>query len=102
MRFQFRDADVKQLQSFEQALEDFVADANRTGPCRVSLTSVWKVDPVAMAEPFQTALTQSAAKHCPGDFMSMPSAAGHDAQILARKIAAAMLFVPSIGGISHH
>jgi N-carbamoyl-L-amino-acid hydrolase len=32
----------------------------------------------------------------------MPSGAGHDAQYLARKMPAAMLFVPSIGGISHH
>jgi N-carbamoyl-L-amino-acid hydrolase len=32
----------------------------------------------------------------------MPSGAGHDAQYLARKVPAAMLFVPSIGGISHH
>ncbi|MGY6569663.1 MAG: M20/M25/M40 family metallo-hydrolase, partial [Salinarimonas sp.] len=30
------------------------------------------------------------------------SGAGHDAQYLARIMPAAMLFVPSIGGISHH
>ena len=32
----------------------------------------------------------------------MPSGAGHDAQILAQILPSAMLFVPSIGGISHH
>jgi N-carbamoyl-L-amino-acid hydrolase len=32
----------------------------------------------------------------------MPSGAGHDAQYLAGAMPAAMLFVPSIGGISHH
>ncbi len=32
----------------------------------------------------------------------MHSAAGHDAQILARAMPAAMWFVPSISGISHH
>ena len=32
----------------------------------------------------------------------MPSGAGHDAQWLARVMPAAMVFVPSIGGISHH
>jgi N-carbamoyl-L-amino-acid hydrolase len=32
----------------------------------------------------------------------MPSGAGHDAQILATIMPAGMLFVPSIGGISHH
>jgi acetylornithine deacetylase/succinyl-diaminopimelate desuccinylase-like protein len=33
--------------------------------------------------------------------MRMPSGAGHDAQVLARHVPAAMLFVPSRGGISH-
>jgi allantoate deiminase len=32
----------------------------------------------------------------------MPSGAGHDAMILARRVPAAMLFVRSPGGISHH
>jgi N-carbamoyl-L-amino-acid hydrolase len=32
----------------------------------------------------------------------MPSGAGHDAQVLATVMPAGMLFVPSIGGISHH
>ena len=32
----------------------------------------------------------------------MPSGAGHDAQVLAERMKSAMLFVPSIGGISHH
>jgi N-carbamoyl-L-amino-acid hydrolase len=34
--------------------------------------------------------------------MRMPSGAVHDAQIVARVIPAAMMFVPSIDGISHH
>ena len=34
--------------------------------------------------------------------MRMPSGAGHDAQILARRMRSAMLFVPSINGVSHH
>ena len=32
----------------------------------------------------------------------MPSGAGHDAQYMARVVPSAMLFVQSIGGISHH
>jgi allantoate deiminase len=32
---------------------------------------------------------------------TMPSGAGHDAMVLAKRVAAAMLFVPSRGGISH-
>jgi N-carbamoyl-L-amino-acid hydrolase len=32
----------------------------------------------------------------------MPSGAGHDAQMLARVCPAAMIFVPSVGGVSHN
>ena len=39
---------------------------------------------------------------CAGQHVRMPSGAGHDAQILALKLPSAMMFVPSIGGISHH
>ena len=34
--------------------------------------------------------------------MHMPSGAAHDAQFLAQKLPTAMLFVPSINGVSHH
>jgi len=37
-----------------------------------------------------------------GRSIRMPSGAGHDAQMLATVMPAGMLFVPSIGGISHH
>ncbi len=55
------------------------------------------MDPV-----FQDALETAAGTRAPGSHQRMPSGAGHDAQILARRLPAGMLFVPSIGGISHH
>ena len=33
--------------------------------------------------------------------MEMPSAAGHDPMVLAHHLPCAMLFIPSIGGVSH-
>ena len=33
--------------------------------------------------------------------LRMPSGAGHDAMMLARHVPSGMLFVPSLGGISH-
>ena len=39
---------------------------------------------------------------CRRQFLRMPSGAGHDAQTLSTVMPAGMLFVPSIGGISHH
>jgi N-carbamoyl-L-amino-acid hydrolase len=58
--------------------------------------------PALMDEGFQAAIEAAAQARCPGKALRMPSGAGHDAQYLARVMPAAMLFVPSIGGISHH
>ena len=54
-----------------------------------------------MDEGFQSHLARSAEIHAPGAWMHMPSAAGHDAQVIAPYLPSAMLFVPSIDGISH-
>jgi beta-ureidopropionase / N-carbamoyl-L-amino-acid hydrolase len=102
MLFQIRDVEEAQLRRFEAALTQLVEDATRSGPCAVALESLWKVNPVLMSPSFQGELRRAADFRAPGGVMAMPSAAGHDAQILARKIPAAMLFVPSIGGVSHH
>ncbi len=101
MVFQFRDTDPAILTRLGHALETLVAEANQ-GPCRVSLIRTGTTAPRAMAENFQNALTAAAERHAPGRHQLMPSGAGHDAQILAEIMPAGMLFVPSIGGISHH
>jgi N-carbamoyl-L-amino-acid hydrolase len=49
----------------------------------------------------QECLAAAAEAHAPGKWIRMPSGAGHDAQILAQGLPAGMLFIPSIGGISH-
>ena len=44
----------------------------------------------------------AAERHAPGLHVRMHSGAGHDAQIMSHVMPSGMLFVPSIGGISHH
>ena len=58
--------------------------------------------PALMDEGLQAALESAGEARAPGKVLRMPSGAGHDAQYLARVMPAAMMFVPSIGGISHH
>jgi N-carbamoyl-L-amino-acid hydrolase len=99
---QFRDADAAVLQKFEATLRELVDEANRTGPCEVTVENTRRSIPAAMDAHFQQALENAAARHAPGLAVRMPSAAGHDAQIVAQVIPAGMMFVPSIGGISHH
>jgi len=101
MIFQFRDTDPAVLARLHGLLEELVAEAN-SGPCRVTLVTVGTTQPSTMAAPFQDALETAAAKLSPEKFQRMPSGAGHDAQILAGIMPSGMLFVPSIGGISHH
>jgi beta-ureidopropionase / N-carbamoyl-L-amino-acid hydrolase len=101
MVFQFRDTDPAILAGLDSELKALVAEADQ-GPCRVSLISTGTTAPSAMAAAFQGALEAAATKHAPGRFQRMPSGAGHDAQILAGIMPSGMLFVPSIGGISHH
>ena len=54
-----------------------------------------------MDDSLQEYLAQAAERHAPGLWERMLSGAAHDAQILARRMPASMLFVPSIGGVSH-
>jgi beta-ureidopropionase / N-carbamoyl-L-amino-acid hydrolase len=101
MLIQVRDLEAAQLQRFEELLRDLVAEANAAGPCAVTIETLWTVSPVLMSQAFQDALSRAAEKLATGAVLSMPSGAGHDAQILARKVPAGMLFVPSIKGVSH-
>ncbi|MBU2533804.1 MAG: Zn-dependent hydrolase [Alphaproteobacteria bacterium] len=100
--FQFRDADPEKLAELEAVLAQCVDDADRAGPCSARLETIAKSIPARMDEGIQAALEAAGEKHAPGQCVRMPSGAGHDAQIIARYLPAGMLFVPSIGGISHH
>jgi N-carbamoyl-L-amino-acid hydrolase len=100
--FQLRDADPAVLARMDEALRDEVAKAGRAGRCEVSIEALSASTPAPMDESLQAALDTAGAAHAPGKHLRMPSGAGHDAQYLARKLPAAMMFVPSIGGISHH
>jgi N-carbamoyl-L-amino-acid hydrolase len=101
MLFQFRDTDPAMLAKLETELEALVAEANR-GPCTVTIAERGRSTPRVMDAGFQDALERAGERHAPGLHVRMPSGAGHDAQILAERMKSAMLFVPSIGGISHH
>lgn len=102
MILQFRDADQKVLQAFEAKLMEIVADHQKNSPCTVECVNLSRTQPLVMDERFLEAIEESAAVHAPDKHVRMPSGAGHDAQVIGLKMPAAMMFVPSIGGISHH
>jgi len=102
MLLQVRDADAGVLRIFRAQIEALVGEMGTSGPCPVSLEVIAESPPHLMADSLQAALREAADRIAPGGWQDMPSGASPDAQILARVMPAGMLFVPSIGGISHH
>jgi N-carbamoyl-L-amino-acid hydrolase len=102
MLFQFRDAEVETLERMQAHLERLVAESNEAGPCSARLEVISRATPAVMDAGVQAAVEKAAGELVPGKHTRMPSGAGHDAQNLARHLPSGMLFVPSIGGISHH
>jgi len=100
--FQIRDGEKAVLERMEAELKRLVAEADGAGPCRVVLETLSQSTPARMDERLMAALDASAERHARDKHIRMPSGAGHDAQFLARIMPSSMLFVPSIGGISHH
>ena len=102
MILQCRDHDDARLDALEAKAHELIAEANARGPVVVALAPRGEpAAPVPMDDRLQARLTDAAQAALPGGWMSMPSGAGHDAQVLAAVLPSAMLFVPSIDGISH-
>jgi N-carbamoyl-L-amino-acid hydrolase len=100
--FQFRDIDVATLERMDAALRRLVQESNRRERCPATLTQMSRATPAPCDPAMMAALDAAAEKHAPGLWRRMQSGAGHDAQYIARVMPVAMLFTPSIGGISHH
>ena len=101
LNLQFRDQDPAVLDRLESLARDLLARANE-GPCdAVMRARTHHSVPAPMDANLRAHLERAAERHAPGCWTSMPSAAVHDAQILARHLPSGMLFVPSIDGISH-
>ena len=98
---QWRDGDADRLARMERIIRDaaqMVADARGL---EVSFGPMLGLEPVAMDMRLRKALEDSAQKLAPDQWRLMPSGALHDATNVARLMPVAMLFVPSINGISH-
>jgi N-carbamoyl-L-amino-acid hydrolase len=100
--FQFRDIDLATMERMERCLRACVQESNRRERTEATLANVSKSLPAPCDPAMMAALAAAAEAQAPGGWQQMPSGAGHDAQYIARIMPVAMLFTPSIGGISHH
>jgi N-carbamoyl-L-amino-acid hydrolase len=102
MLFQMRDDDPGVIDRLEDMLRSMAAEVTAQGRCGVAVERIRTGVPAMMDASFQRAIEAASTEFAGGRSIRMPSAAGHDAQVLATIMPAGMLFVPSIGGISHH
>lgn len=102
MLFQMRDDDPAVIARLEDLLQGMAAQVSAQGRCDVAVERLRTGAPAMMDVRFQEAIEAASRMLADGRSVRMPSGAGHDAQVLATVMPAGMLFVPSIGGISHH
>ena len=102
MLFQLRDADPIVLDAMQAKLREIVAEIDSEGQCSAHLEIISQTRPAVMDQTVRGTLVEAATAIAPDHWRMMPSGAGHDAQLIQPHVPSAMLFVPSIGGISHH
>lgn len=96
-----RNTDEAVLQEAERRLHDFARAAAAAEGVTLTHRSLARFEPVAFA-PEVVGLVEATARRLGHSVRRLPSGAGHDAQMLARVCPAGMVFVPSVGGISHN
>lgn len=98
---QWRDGDTDRLARMEQIIRDTAEEVAAQGGFKLSFGDMLGLEPVAMDGRLRAALEFGAEHVAPNRWQVMPSGALHDATNVARLMPVAMLFVPSINGISH-
>ena len=98
---QWRDADAMRLARMEEIIRETAAQVAVQNDMTLSYGTLLGLEPVAMDAGLRRALEQGAEAVAPDNWRKMPSGALHDATNVSRLMPVAMLFVPSIDGISH-
>lgn len=98
---QWRDGDKDRLGRMQAIIEETLNEVATEMNLGVEIEPSLALEPTAMDATLRARLEAGAEVVAPGRWRRMPSGALHDATNVARLMPVAMLFVPSIGGISH-
>lgn len=96
-----RDPDDDRLQQEEAALTAFLQQVASDEGVSFHVERLARFQPVSFDQKIVN-LVERAAKDRGHTVRRMTSGAGHDAQMIARIAPSAMIFVPSLGGVSHN
>jgi N-carbamoyl-L-amino-acid hydrolase len=100
IRFECRSVDPHELDRLAARILDRVRSLAEECRLQVEIQRVGEWAPAATDPEVRRAIG-AAAESLGLSFVEMPSGAGHDAQVLADVVPVGMVFVPSVGGISH-
>jgi N-carbamoyl-L-amino-acid hydrolase len=100
MSIEFRDLSSAKLERLGEKIRARAAAIAREMRTQIQITSTAHHEPARAAIEVQRVI-ESAAGQLRLQTKHLPSGAGHDAQSMARLMPMGMIFVPSVGGISH-
>jgi allantoate deiminase len=95
-----RDPNRSSYRRIWKRLRDMCREAATPGHVEVAWRELFSTDPVA-CDPGLLGTMRGAARRLGYRSMTLPSGAGHDSMVLARKTRVGLIFVPSEGGRSH-
>ena len=96
-----RNTDESLLQKAEARIAEFLLEVANDEEVEISTRTLARFEPVIFDSRVVDLVSQAASNHNLS-VMHLPSGAGHDAQMLARVCPTAMIFTPSVRGISHN
>jgi N-carbamoyl-L-amino-acid hydrolase len=97
---EFRDIQEPLLDALEAAIRALVAAHSHASGLPITIDPIALIPPTPLTASIADAF-EAAARDLDVGAMRLSSGAGHDAMVLARRVPAGMVFVPSIGGRSH-
>jgi beta-ureidopropionase / N-carbamoyl-L-amino-acid hydrolase len=100
LTIELRDLSADKLLKLADALRGEIPKIESATGTTIALTNASRNPPAAASAGVQTAI-ERASSELGLKATRLPSGAGHDAQMMAQLMPMGMIFVPSIGGISH-
>jgi N-carbamoyl-L-amino-acid hydrolase len=96
-----RDLDAARIEAVFERIRARAGEIARVRGTRIEFRDLEATAAPALTDPRIQRIIGAAAHELGLTSMAMPSGAGHDAQDIARIAPIGMIFVPSVGGISH-
>ena len=101
MTLDVRNTDEQILRTAELEISQFISDLSEREGVDIVSRQLARFEPVIFHPQVIDIVERVSSSHSPS-VTRMPSGAGHDAQMFARICPSAMIFVPSVNGISHN